>query len=188
MRSLRMWLVIAVALSVVVSIAQAKTNYAYAVNNGDSTVSVINTSTNTVVKSIPVGGRPWGVAVNQAGTFAYVANKSSGTVSVISTSTNAAVATITVQPNPLNVAFTPNGKFAYVTNSDSVSVINTGTKKVAATIPGLGQPIGIAVTPNGAFVYVGNYLGGVSVISTLTNTVVATIGLPSANPISVAIS
>lgn len=192
MRALRMLLWIVVVLSVVVSITQAKTTYGYAANSGDGTVSVYNTLTNLVVKTITVGTAPWGVAVNQAGTYAYVANSSSGTVSVISTATNAVVATITVGSAPQVVAFTPNGKFAYVTNngSNSVSVINTGTKTVTATVPVQSKPNGIAVTPNGAFVYVGNYgSSSVSVISTLTNKVVTTITLPgSVTPASVAIS
>src|SRR6202795_4606450 len=71
MRSLRTWMRTVVILSVVVSIAQAKTNYAYSANFNANTVSVINTSNNTVVATIFVGTRPWGAAVNQAGSVAY---------------------------------------------------------------------------------------------------------------------
>jgi YVTN family beta-propeller protein len=67
MRALRMLLSMVVVLSVVVPTAQAKTNYAYVANDGDGTVSVIDTNTNLVVKTITVGSGPWGVAVNQAG-------------------------------------------------------------------------------------------------------------------------
>ncbi len=178
MRSLRMWLVVAMTLLVVVSIAQAKTNYAYVTNWSANSVSVINTSNGALVKTIPVGTNPWGVAVNQAGTFAYATNLSSNSVSVISTSTNAVVATIPVGAAPAGIAFAPNGKTAYVANvqSNSVSVINTGTKKVTATVSVQSNPTGLSVSPNGAFVYVANAASGsVSVISTLTNAVVATV-------------
>ena len=65
------------------------------------TVSVIDTTTNTVVATVTVGAQPGGVGVNPAGTFAYVANNVSGNVSVIDAATNAVVATVTVGQNPI---------------------------------------------------------------------------------------
>jgi len=189
MLSLRRLASIAVVLSAVV-VSQAKTNYAYVANNSANTVSVINTSNNTLAKTITVGTAPFGVAVNQAGTYAYVTNQTSNNVSVISTSTNSVVATIPVQSSPAGIALTPNGKTAYVANenSNSVSVINTGTKKVTATISLASLPMGVAVTPTGTFVYVtGNGSNNVSVISVLTNAVVATIPV-GAGPVTIAIS
>ena len=177
-------------LFVSLAICQAKTDYAYVANLLGNTVSVIDTTNNTVVKTIPVGTSPWGVAVNQAGTLVYVTNHGSNNVSIINTSTNAVTGTIPVGNEPLGVAFTPNGKTAYVANdlSNSVSVINTGTKKVTATIPVQNSPYGVVVTPNGAFVYVSNLGSGtVSVISTLTNTVVATVTVGS-SPFLLAVS
>src|SRR6267378_3952487 len=100
MGALRTWLVIATAVSVVVSIAQAKTNYAYVANYTANTVSVVDTSNNTVVKTIPVPGGPLVVALNQAGTFAYIVDYYANAVAVIKTSTNTIVATIPVQNTP----------------------------------------------------------------------------------------
>jgi YVTN family beta-propeller protein len=168
----------------------AKTQYGYVANHSDNTVSVIDTNTDLVIKTVSVGTGPWGVAVNQAGTFVYVSNNTSNNVSVISTSTNAVTATIPVGAEPYGVAFSLDGKTAYVANhgSNTVSVINTGTKTVKATITVGTNPFGTAVTPTGTFVYVTNSgSGSVSVISTLTDKVVATItGLNS--PTSVVIS
>lgn len=166
-------------LFVTFSICQAKTDYAYVANySSANTVSVINTSNNTVVKTISVGAYPWGVAVNQAGSIAYVTDQQGASVSVISTSTNTVTATITVGSGPLGVVFAPDGKTAYVANggSNSVSVINTATKNVTATIPVGFAPYGIVVTPNGAFVYAANDGSRtVSTIATVSNKVVATI-------------
>src|SRR6202158_1345585 len=190
MRSLRMLMCTVVILSVVGSTAQAKTNYAYVANYTANTVSVIDTSNNTVVKTIAVGTNPFAVAVDQAGKSAYVANYGSASVSVISTSTNTVVATIPVGSTPDGVVFAPNGKTAYVANqgSNSVSVINTGTKKVTATITVQNLPDGGALLPSGAFLYVANYRSNsVSVISTLTNKVVSTIPV-AAGPVWVAIT
>ena len=72
----------------------------YVANEGPDTVSVIDTATNTVVTTVPVGDRPQGVAVNPAGTRVYVANNYANSVSVIDTATNTVVATVPVGDNP----------------------------------------------------------------------------------------
>ena len=190
LRSLRMPAFVLAAVLVVVPFAGAKTNYAYVANVTDNTVSVINTGSNTVVKTIPVGTTPFIVAVDEAGKSAYVTNFGSNTVSVISTTTNAVTATIPVQTQPQGLAVAPNGKTVYVSNggSGTVSVINPATKKVTTTISLGGQPAGIAVTPSGTFAYVANYgANNVAVVSPTTNAVVTTV--PTGNgPTGVAIS
>ncbi len=164
--------------------------FAYISNVGDGTVSVIDTATNTVVATVPVGVSPIGVAVNPAGTFAYVANTTSNNVSVIDTGSNTVVATVPAGSAPYGVAVNPAGTFAYVTNTDTnvntVSVINTATNTLVATVPVGSGPTGVAVT--GAFAYVANTFSyTVSVINTSTNTVVATVPVGS-DPKGVAIN
>ena len=66
--------------------------FAYIPNFGDSTVSVIDTASDTVVSApIPVGAGPLGVAVNPAGTRVFVTNLNANSVSVIDTATNTVV-------------------------------------------------------------------------------------------------
>ena len=125
---------------------------AYVANAGDGTVSVINTSTNTVVGSpINVGSGPEAIAITPNGAFAYVANAGDGTVSVINTSTNMVVGSpIGVGSGPDAIAITPDGEFAYVANTDSnnVSVISTASNTVIGSI-GVGSgPDAIAISPN----------------------------------------
>ena len=62
--------------------------YAYVTNGMSNNVSVIDTSTNKVVTSVPVGSGPDGIAITPDGSYAYVANSGSNNVSVINTSTN----------------------------------------------------------------------------------------------------
>ncbi len=57
----------------------------------DNRVSVINTSTNTIVASIPVGTAPLEVAITPDGAFGYVPAYFSNNVTVFSTATNMAV-------------------------------------------------------------------------------------------------
>jgi autotransporter-associated beta strand protein/YVTN family beta-propeller protein len=160
---------------------------------------VINTATNSVISSIPVGNSPTGVAVTPNGKYVYVANQTNhgsssgqpivGTVSVINTATNSVVSSIPVGFSPTGITVTPNGQYVYVANmnnqgvSGTVSVISTATNTVVSTIAVGAAPIGVSVTPDGKYVYVSNsnigrsgpLVGIVSVISTATNTVVGSI-------------
>jgi YVTN family beta-propeller protein len=115
---------------------------------GSSTVSVIDTATNIVVATVPVGVDAHGVAITPDGTHAYVTNQFGDNVSVIDTATNTVVATVAVGSFPDVVAITPDGTLAYVTNigSNNVSVIDTATNVVVATVPVGLKPAGVAIT------------------------------------------
>jgi YVTN family beta-propeller protein len=77
------------------------TNQGIAPNFSDN-VTVIDTATNKVVKTINVGLAPSGVAVAPDGSRVYVANEAvKGTVSVIDTATDAVSATVAVGNNPV---------------------------------------------------------------------------------------
>jgi YVTN family beta-propeller protein len=70
-------------------------------------VSVIRTSTNTVVDTIPVGDLPLGVAVTPDCSRVYVSNHEDDTVSVIRIATDTVVDTIPVGDGPQGVAIGP---------------------------------------------------------------------------------
>jgi YVTN family beta-propeller protein len=152
------------------------------VSDAFGAVHVLDTATNTVVASVPVGGQPGHLAATPNGAFVYVADSLNNNVSVIAVSTNTVVATVAVA-QPQRIAFTPNGTFAYVTstglNRNNVAelyVIDTARNKVVATIP-LDQGLdGVAVTPDGASVWVASAeTNSVYVVDTATNTLAATI-------------
>ena len=152
--------------------AWASAPQAYITNLNDNTVSVIDTASNTVTATVPVGNVPNGVAVTPDGARVYVANIFGNSVSVIDTATNIVTATVMVGPFPFGVAVTPDGGHVYVGNQGdgTVSVIATASNTVAATVHvGVG-PTGLAVTPDGARVYVA--AGLVYIIDTATNVVV----------------
>ena len=163
---------------------------AYVADAGSSSVSVIDTSKNTVVATIQVGAEPLAIATTHDLAHAYVANLGAESVSVIDTTTKAVVKTVPVGMNPVAIAITPSGATAYVANfgADSVSAIDTTTNAVVKTVPVGRNPVAVAITPNGATAYVAN-LGGssVSVIDTATNAVVKTVPVGD-DPISVAIT
>ncbi len=67
-------------------------------------VAVIDTDTNEVAATIPVGRRPWGIDLTPDGKKAYVANGVSNDVSVIDTEARRVIATIPVGRMPWGVA------------------------------------------------------------------------------------
>src|SRR5574340_1217878 len=95
--------------------------FAYIANNTDSTVSVIDTATNTVTATVTVDLKPYGVAVNPAGSRVYVSNQTSKTLSVIDTATNG-VTRVNLTYTPGGLAVNPAGTRLYVANNDNSSI------------------------------------------------------------------
>jgi YVTN family beta-propeller protein len=89
----------------------------YVVNTGANQVSVIDTTTNTVKKTIAVGVAPFRVAVDPGLDRAYVTNSGSSSMSVIDTNSNTVVSTITDSRfnTPRGVAVDPTTHLVYVT-------------------------------------------------------------------------
>ena len=82
----------------------------YCANNLDGTVSVVDTTTNTVTATIPVGSNPITAAITQNGQRVYVTNLNSNDVSVIDVSSDAVIATIAGAERPTTVAIQPKTK------------------------------------------------------------------------------
>jgi len=138
----------------------------YVVNSSPDTVSVINSTTNTViVPAVAVGGTPMGAAITPDNRSVYVVNNDDGTVSIIDTTTN----TVPTQAvllasngaalgSPMQVAITPDGTAAYVVglgSSGFVAIIDTATQKLDLAITtGLSSPVSIAFSPDGKFAYI----------------------------------
>ncbi len=139
-----------------------------------------------------MGSRPFGVAVNPAGTRVYVTNNGGGsgnTVSVIDTARNSVIATVPVGAAPTGVAINPAGTRVYVGNINSfnVSVIDTTTNTVIATVPGVANATSVAVNSSGTQVFVTNpSVNNVSIIDAASNTVSSTVAV--ADPRSVALN
>jgi len=177
-------------ITATITVTPQSEGFAYIGNGASGVISVINTTTNTVVQTIPTSDGPYGIAVSPDETRVYITFQNTNIVSVINTTTNAVVATIPVGTNPIGVAVSPDGQTVYVTNEfgNSVSVINTATNKVVATITVGTNPIGVTVSHDGSLVYVTNeFSNTVSVINAQTNTVSYTI-IVDVNPIGLSIS
>src|SRR5262245_43858304 len=121
-------LLLLISLALTFSTIRAQT-VAYVTNFASNTVSVIDTSTNTVTANIPVGNGPGGVVASPDGTRVYVADFNVSAISVIDTATNTVTATFPLPGAlPAHLAITPDGKTLYVpTGSGMVLVIDAGT-------------------------------------------------------------
>jgi len=165
--------------------------FAYIADGYADSVSVIDVANNAAKAKIPVGIEPAGVAISPDGSRVYVVNEGSSSVSVINTATNKVIATVGVGSSPIGVAVTPDGSRVYVGNyfDGTVSVINATTNTLITTI-GIGRSVyinGVAANPDGSRIYVANSTGNVSVISTATNLVIASIQVGS-NPSGIVVS
>jgi len=148
---------------------------AYVTNNADNSVSVIDTTSNTVIATIPVGNSPSGIAAAPDGSHVYVRNQNEETISVIDTANNTAIPiTISGLFGGGIPAVSPDSKSVYLPSEilDTVIVLDTATNAVKATIPVGAQPHAVAFTPDGSRAYVANqFSSDVSVIDTATMTV-----------------
>ena len=158
---------------------------AYVANQNGSplSVSVIDTTSHTVVDTIPVDVQPFQLAVSPDGKFLYVTSPDA--VLVIDTATKAVDTVDGFVVSPYGVAFKPDGSAAYVADvSGMVVVIDTTDHSVDKLITGgplgsLSGTIDVAVSPDGTLAYAtdAGSTGRVSVIDTASNTVIDSISI-----------
>ena len=121
---------------------------AYAVVNGQvmqlsdgTTVTTIDTATDTAGTQITVGSEPSSVAITPDGTTAYVVNLASSTVTPIDIATNSAGSPITLNATltgtpGFQIAITPDGTTAYVvTRNNTLIPIDTANNTTQTPIP-----------------------------------------------------
>ena len=141
--------------------------------------TVIDSSNNSVIKTVPVADFPTASAVNSSNGNVYVtSDESPGNVSVINGTTNTVLKTIPVGTGPDAIAYDSSNGYVYVSNMEgnSISVINGNTNTVVKTIAVGTGPDGIAFDSSNGYMYVANYEStNVSVIDGTTNTVVKAI-------------
>lgn len=155
------------------SFSQAATT-AYVANLASGSLSVLDTSSNTISDTIPLSINTYGAAVNPAGTRVYIVDNLNNTLTVLNTADNSIVDTVSVGDYPVAVTVNPAGTVAYVSNENdgSVSVIDLAINAVITTMVGFNSPAQIAFNLSGSTAYVCNRGGAtVSVIDTASNTI-----------------
>ncbi|SBS78763.1 exported hypothetical protein [uncultured Mycobacterium sp.] len=151
----------------------------FVTSSEDSTVTVYDVATKSVISTIEVGDLPSALAVTDSSV--YVSNALGGSVSVIDRATNTVVKTIDVGADPTALALNANSTRLYVANGadGSVSIIDVAAAAVIGTVDVGSAPTALTVAPDGGRVYVAvngpnNNDGAIAVLDTHTNTVTAT--------------
>lgn len=134
----------------------------YAANYDSNSISVINASTQTVVKTIALGdcgNQPSHLAVNPLTNKLYVTMHDIGRVAVINTSTNAySHCVYGVNGGAFGIAVNPTLNRIYVTGRDSFDVrVIDGATDTLLTDPQIefdGSPYQVAADPNTNRIYV----------------------------------
>ncbi len=114
-------------------------------NDGDGAVHVIDSATNTVVRSLKGLGKGAGrMAVSADGRFAASTHGGSEDVALIDAATKTVLATIPVGKGPGFPIFSPDGARLYVMNygMGDIAVIDTATKAIVARHKAGATPFG----------------------------------------------
>lgn len=161
----------------------ANSQRAYFTDAGRNGVVVLDTSSDSIIATIPVDAAPEAIALNpnplsSAVPYAYVTHPVLNKISTINLATGTVVNSIPVNSGPRGIAVTPDGSKAYVTHTalNSVSVVNLLTGVVLTTLAVGTAPQGIAITPDGRWALVANSgSNSVSVINLANQAVASTL-------------
>jgi serine/threonine-protein kinase len=154
--------------------------YVVATGASSNLVAIIDTSTNTVIRTMSNVPEPAGVVVANNG-WAYFLQGNVGDLAMLAVPSGEIIHdTLHTGKGATNLVITPDGRRLYVANTDAqtVSVVDARSMTLTATIASIPKPNGIAISPDGRRVYVTNSEADtVTVIDTATNTVIGTVAV-----------
>ncbi len=127
---------------------------AYVSNEKGNSVSVIDTVSEKVIATIPVGQRPRGIAVSRDGSEVYVCLGDDNTVRIIDTKTKKTVGDLPSGNDPELLIVNPQNGEVYLSNEDDnkVTAIDAKTRKALFSIPVGVEPEGMTVSPDGKLI------------------------------------
>jgi YVTN family beta-propeller protein len=150
---------------------------AYVTNEDSNELTIIDTGSDSVVATVPVGTRPRGVKVTPDGKTVFVAlsgspkcpptmpdeeceklkvDKSKDGIAVIDAATRAVTKVIPGGSDPEAFDISANGQLLYVSNEDAgtASIVEIGPGTVRATVETGREPEGVTVSPDGKTVWI----------------------------------
>ena len=132
----------------------------YTTNLGAGTVSQIDLSTDTLVRTVEAGAGVEGIALTRDGSELWVSNREANTVMVFDAATLERLATIAVGRFPLRIIASPDGRHMVTSNllDGSLTVIDVDSRELTRTIPVSGGPstqqVTILFNADGSKIYV----------------------------------
>ncbi len=169
---------------------------AYVTNEDSQELTVIDTRTDTVIATIPVGTRPRGVRVSQDGRTVFVAlsgspkcpptmpdeeceklkaDKSKDGIAVVDAAARTVSRVLPGGSDPENFDISRDGTTLFVSNEDAgtASVVDVASGRIRSTVKVGKEPEGVRVHPDGQTVWVtGETDHDVTVVDTKTGGVV----------------
>jgi YVTN family beta-propeller protein len=131
----------------------------------DNAVAVLDTSSNRMLRTIPVPLGPHGLAMTPDGRKVYVSSDGASTVSVIDTATDRVMGRIEVGPTPHGLAISRDGRQVLVSafGMNQAIIIDTASDRVVGQVP-VPQPHNSAISPDGRVAYVGSQQQGATAL------------------------
>ena len=129
--------VMAMALAFGAAAAPARAYMAYVSNEKGNTITVIDTTTLAVVKTIKVGQRPRGIAVSKDGAQIFVCLGDDDTIRVVNAKTLEADGDLPSGPDPELLLLSADGSTVYLSNENDnmVTAIDVKTRKMLQKSP-----------------------------------------------------
>ncbi|HXF15975.1 MAG TPA: beta-propeller fold lactonase family protein, partial [Burkholderiales bacterium] len=124
-------LMLAATAMTMLSVSVLAEPFAYVPNEESGTISVIDVSTDEVVKEIRAGDKPRGMAASKDGKKLYVSDQPHNSLVVIDLQKLEPVDSIFLGESPEGVGISPDGKWvvAAVEVSNAIAFINTESNK-----------------------------------------------------------
>jgi YVTN family beta-propeller protein len=129
---------------------------AFTSNIGGGSVSELDLTARSNVRTIAVAPQVEGIAVTPDGSAVWAGSNTNGTVSVIETRTGTVAVTLPGFSLPYRLAMSTDGRTAIVCDpqGDKLHVADVQQRKVIWTLDGLGSPRGVNIAPDGKTAFV----------------------------------
>ena len=105
---------VALAATLMFAATPASAHWVYVTNEKDDTVSVIDTETNEVIKTIDVGERPRGVTLSKDFKYLFICASDSDTVQIMDVATDKIIHDLPSGEDPEQFALHPDNKHLYI--------------------------------------------------------------------------
>ena len=122
----------------------------YVSSVADATITAIDLSNNTVVRTYTVSGMPQRIALSPDRQELYIASEAVG-LEILDLAAGTRTTVTGVTPGAVGLALSPDGEQIYVANPPQhvVQIVNRATRQIFRNIGGIGSPRNVAFEPHG---------------------------------------
>ncbi len=140
-----------------IAILEGSNNYAYVVNNGSRSVSVLNLNSGSTAGTLPLNAHPEKALTARDGKSIYAVSNTPGKVTTISTHNNQIVDWLHVGRQPHGIASSLDGQLLYVLDFNGLLITIDAIEGTIYDVLALpGQPHRILISPDGSRAYIAN--------------------------------